>query len=96
MQNGERRIVKISEGFTSTPNPAGSQTKDDNKGISSIAYNVLGKPLTVNFTSGKKVEYIYDASGGKRKSLPRRFCRGESLPGRDPGDDHGLLRGICI
>jgi len=49
-----------------TYNVAGSQTKDDNKGISSIAYNVMGKPLTVNFTSGKKVEYIYDASGGKR------------------------------
>ncbi len=43
----------------------GSLTKDDNKGISSITYNVLGKPLVINFSNGKKVEYVYDASGNK-------------------------------
>jgi RHS repeat-associated protein len=46
-------------------NPDGSLTRDDNKGISSIVYNFLGKPQTVNFTSGKKVEYVYDAAGMK-------------------------------
>ncbi len=46
-------------------NNDGSMTRDDNKGISSITYNMLGKPQVVNFTSGIKVEYVYDASGAK-------------------------------
>ncbi|MBX2963967.1 MAG: hypothetical protein KF687_15755 [Cyclobacteriaceae bacterium] len=44
---------------------AGSLLKDDNKGISSITYNFLGKPQVVNFTDGRKVDYVYDASGTK-------------------------------
>ena len=48
-----------------TYNNSGSLTKDDNKGISSIAYNMLGKPRVVTFTDGRKVEYVYSASGSK-------------------------------
>jgi RHS repeat-associated protein len=43
----------------------GSLYKDDNKGISSIVYNVLGQPRQVTFTNGKKIDYTYDASGNK-------------------------------
>ena len=49
----------------------GSQTKDDNKGISSITYNVLGKPLVVTFsgTPTKTITYTYDAAGNKLKMV---------------------------
>ncbi|HEY9006027.1 MAG TPA: DUF6443 domain-containing protein [Ohtaekwangia sp.] len=45
----------------------GSLTKDDNKGISSIVYNLQGKASTINFTDGRKIDYVYDASGNKLK-----------------------------
>jgi RHS repeat-associated protein len=43
----------------------GSLTKDDNKGISTIAYNILGKPQQMTFTDGTTVVYNYDAAGIK-------------------------------
>lgn len=43
----------------------GNLKEDKNKGISSISYNILGKPQVINFTSGKKIEYVYDAAGTK-------------------------------
>jgi RHS repeat-associated protein len=48
-----------------TYNPDGSLNKDDNKGISSVTYNILGKVQVVNFSNGKKIEYVYDAAGTK-------------------------------
>lgn len=49
-----------------TYNTDGSMLRDLNKGITTdITYNFLGKPQVVNFTSGKKIEYIYDAAGTK-------------------------------
>jgi hypothetical protein len=43
----------------------GSMTVDNNKGISGITYNVLGKPSTVTFTDGRTVVYTYSGSGEK-------------------------------
>ncbi len=43
----------------------GSLNRDENKGVSSTTYNFLGKPQVVNFTNGKKIEYVYDAAGIK-------------------------------
>lgn len=48
-----------------TYNADGGVTSDLNKGISNIAYNVIGKPATITFSNGKKLEYIYDATGNK-------------------------------
>jgi len=45
----------------------GSLTKDDNKGISAIAYNMLGKPKQVTFTNGNVITYTYAADGSKLK-----------------------------
>jgi len=45
----------------------GSLTKDDNKGISAIAYNILGKPKQVTFTNGNVIAYTYAADGSKLK-----------------------------
>jgi RHS repeat-associated protein len=60
-------------GFTNGANVAteytydatGSMLTDQNKKISNVIYNVLGKPTTILFTDNRKVEYIYDAAGNK-------------------------------
>jgi RHS repeat-associated protein len=43
----------------------GSLTKDLNKDILSIQYNLLHLPLNINFADGKRVAYTYSASGNK-------------------------------
>lgn len=45
----------------------GSLTGDLNKGIGTtgIVYNVLGKPKTITYTDGRKLEYTYDMDGNK-------------------------------
>jgi len=48
-------------------NADGSLTKDDNKQIQSISYNVLGKPAVVTYSGSptKTLTYTYDAAGSK-------------------------------
>jgi RHS repeat-associated protein len=48
-----------------TYNTNGNLSADQNKGISSIIYNVLGKAQQINFTNGNTVAYTYDAAGTK-------------------------------
>ena len=48
-------------------NSDGSLTADQNKGISAIVYNALGKARQINFTDGRTVVYTYDAAGNKLK-----------------------------
>ncbi|MCZ8217214.1 MAG: hypothetical protein O9262_13295, partial [Cyclobacteriaceae bacterium] len=48
-----------------TYNSSGSLTADQNKGISSTTYNMLGKVQVITFTDGRKVEYSYSAAGEK-------------------------------
>jgi len=43
----------------------GNLTADANKGISNIVYNFLGKPTQITFSSGKVINYTYDAGGSK-------------------------------
>lgn len=43
----------------------GNLTIDLNKGISNIIYNHLNLPTLITFTSGSKIEYIYNSSGIK-------------------------------
>lgn len=43
----------------------GSLITDQNKTISNITYNVLGKPTVILFTDSRKIEYTYDATGNK-------------------------------
>jgi RHS repeat-associated protein len=45
----------------------GNLTKDNNKGILSIAYNTLNIPVSINNTGSLRVEYLYDATGTKRQ-----------------------------
>lgn len=43
----------------------GNITRDLNKGISNITYNLLNLPGEITFSDGRKVKYIYTADGAK-------------------------------
>ena len=43
----------------------GNMTRDLNKGISNITYNLLNLPGEITFSDGRKVKYIYTADGTK-------------------------------
>lgn len=43
----------------------GNLTKDDNKGLTSIDYNILNLPRQVVKTNGNVITYVYDAAGTK-------------------------------
>jgi RHS repeat-associated protein len=45
----------------------GRLTKDDNKNITAITYNELGKPAQVTFNDGRSIAYTYDMAGTKLK-----------------------------
>ena len=47
----------------------GNMTYDENKGILKIKYNHLNLPTKIDFESGNKIEYIYDAIGRKTKKI---------------------------
>ncbi|MBE6272359.1 MAG: RHS repeat-associated core domain-containing protein [Bacteroides sp.] len=47
----------------------GNLTKDSNKGISNIAYNVLNLPSTVTFSDGSTITYSYAADGTKLRTV---------------------------
>ncbi|MCD8093132.1 MAG: RHS repeat-associated core domain-containing protein [Bacteroides sp.] len=47
----------------------GNLTKDLNKGISSIQYNILNLPDIVTFTGGNTIVYTYAADGNKLKTV---------------------------
>ena len=47
----------------------GNLTKDSNKNISSIAYNVLNLPDKVTFSDGSTIVYTYAADGTKLRTV---------------------------
>jgi RHS repeat-associated protein len=55
---------------------AGNLIADKNKGIDSVKYNFMGKPVRIKFSDGKAIVYNYDASGNKIK---QRLYQGSSL-----------------
>ena len=46
----------------------GNLTKDLNKKISLIQYNLLNLPTSITYSNGKSATYIYDANGNKLKT----------------------------
>ena len=46
----------------------GALTKDLNKGIGNIEYDVLGNPQYITFANGNKTKYVYDADGSKLRT----------------------------
>ena len=69
--SGVARLVEavyIGAGDFSTAyayNASRDMTRNLNKGISNITYNLLNLPGEITFTDGKKVKYIYSADGTK-------------------------------
>ena len=47
----------------------GNLTKDLNKGIADIQYNVLNLPSTVSFSDGSTITYTYGADGTKLRTV---------------------------
>ena len=43
----------------------GNMTSDKNRGITAIAYNVIGQPERIAFADGKTTEYVYSYDGTK-------------------------------
>ncbi|WP_160143946.1 DUF6443 domain-containing protein [Chryseolinea soli] len=58
----------------------GSLAGDLNKGIGTtgIVYNALGKPKTITYTDGRKLEYTYDLDGNKL--TVKTYAAGSSTP----------------
>ena len=50
-------------------NANGALTKDLNKGISKIEYDVLDNLSSITFNNGFKTKYVYDAGGSKLKTI---------------------------
>ena len=59
--------VKQANEYTYDSN--GNLTKDLNKGISTITYNVLNLPSMVTFSDGSTIAYTYGADGTKLKTV---------------------------
>lgn len=50
-------------------NENGAMTKDLNKGITNIEYDLLGNPQKVTFSDMNSIEYVYAADGRKLKTV---------------------------
>ena len=59
--------VNLTQEYTYDAN--GNMTRDLNKGITNITYNVLNLPAKVTFSNGVVVTYTYDANGNKLKTI---------------------------
>ena len=59
----------VKQANESTYDSNGNLTKDLNKGISTITYNVLNLPNMVTFSDGSTIAYTYGADGTKLKTV---------------------------
>ena len=50
-------------------NENGAMTKDVNKGITNIEYDLLGNPRKVTMTNNRSIEYVYAADGRKLRTV---------------------------
>ena len=58
----------------------GNLTKDLNKNISSISYNLLNLPTNITYSSGKSAAYIYDATGRKLRTSYKASASATAVP----------------
>ena len=64
--NGAFHFVDGSDATTEyTYDQNGNMTKDLNKNISSITYNLLNLPSNINYSNGRSATYVYGADGKK-------------------------------
>lgn len=50
-------------------NANGALTKDQNKGITKIEYDLLGNPKKVTLTDSRSIEYVYSADGRRLRAV---------------------------
>ena len=58
----------------------GNLTKDLNKKISQIQYNLLNLPQSITYSTGKSATYIYDASGKKLQTSYKMSASATAIP----------------
>ncbi len=51
----------------------GNMTYDENKNITSIVYNHLNLPVSINFGTGSSIVYMYDATGVKLRKVVNTY-----------------------
>ena len=68
----------------------GNMTSDRNRGLHSIAYNVLNLPQAVRFADGHETRYTYDADG--RKLRVEHLLNNVAVIDGEPGAGAGSLR----
>ncbi|WP_261511578.1 DUF6443 domain-containing protein [Chryseobacterium paludis] len=56
----------------------GNMTRDDNKRITSIKYNLLNLPIEVQLSDNNKINYVYRADGSKLKKIRKIVGSGSS------------------
>jgi RHS repeat-associated protein len=74
-------IIDYPGGTAATPgfeyDRNGNMTKSIDKGLDTIKYSYLNKPVEVDFGNGEKIEYIYDGTGNKIAKIVKD---GDALP----------------
>lgn len=60
--------------------PNGNYYRDPNRGIDTIAYNVLNLPDRITFENGSYIHYTYDADGIKRRATYKTVANEMLLP----------------
>ena len=74
-------------------------TKDLNKNISSIGYNLLNLPTNITYSSGKSAAYIYDATGRKLRTSYKASASATPVPTDYCGNmiyENGVLKQILV
>ena len=77
----------------------GNMTKDLNKNISSISYNLLNLPTNITYSSGKSAAYIYDATGRKLRTSYKASASATPVPTDYCGNmiyENGVLKQILV
>lgn len=77
----------------------GNMTKDLNKNISSIGYNLLNLPTNISYSSGKSAAYVYDATGRKLRTSYKASASATAVPTDYCGNmiyENNVLKQILI
>ncbi|MDR0824396.1 MAG: hypothetical protein LBN74_04835, partial [Prevotella sp.] len=68
-------------------NKNGAMTKDLNRGIASISYNLLNLPETIQFMAGHSTTNSYDASGVKRSTTHHTVIYDVEVPAPEESEE---------
>lgn len=83
--NQLKKAADLAEKYTYDAN--GNMTSERNRGLHSIAYNVLNLPQAVRFADGHETRYTYDADG--RKLRVEHLLNNVAVIDGEPGVEAG-------